>query len=55
MAPTIVLVDFSETAYDHLCKLKYDDCLHLHYDIPVGKRFPNNGFVDLVLPGRAKK
>ena len=35
---TIVLVDFSETAYDCLCKLQYDDYLHLRYDVPVGER-----------------
>ena len=38
MAPTIFLVDFSEKADDRLCKLQYDDYLHLHYDIPVGER-----------------
>ena len=38
MVPTIFLVDFSETADDRLCKLQYDDYLHLRYDIPVGER-----------------
>ena len=31
MASTIVLVDFSKTAHNRLCKLQYDDHLHLHY------------------------
>ena len=35
MAPTIFSVDFSKKADDRLCKLHYDDYLHLHYDIPV--------------------
>jgi len=38
MASTIFLVDFSEKVDDHLCKLQYDDYLHLHYDVPVGER-----------------
>jgi len=38
MAPTIFLVDFSEKADDRLCKLQYDDYLHLHYDNSVWKR-----------------
>ena len=38
MAPTIFLVDFSKKADNCLCKLQYDDYLHLHYDIPVGER-----------------
>ena len=38
MAPTIFFVDLSEKADDHLCKLQYDNYLHLHYDIPVGER-----------------
>ena len=58
MVPTTVLVDFSEIAYDSLCKLKYDKHLHLHYDIPVVEKieqFLYGGFVDPVLPGRAEK
>ena len=38
MAPAIFLVDFSEKADDRLCKLQYDNYLHLHYDIPVRER-----------------
>ena len=37
MVPTNVLVDFSETAYNSLCQLKYDKYLYLCYDIPVRK------------------
>ena len=57
MAPTIFLVDFSKKADERLCKLQYDNYLHLRYDIPVGEDrvIPNDGFVDPVLPGRAKK
>ena len=29
---------FGEKADDCLCKLQYDNYLHLHYDIPVGER-----------------
>ena len=56
--PTSVLVDFSKTAYNSLWKLKCDECLYLRYDIPVAKRiewFLYDGFIDLVLPRRAKK
>jgi len=28
----------AKKADDRLCKLQYDDYLHLHYDIPVGER-----------------
>ena len=42
-----------------LLELQYDNYLHLHYDIPVGERpdrvIPNDGVVDPMLPGRAKK
>ena len=38
MAPTIFLVDFSEKANNCLCKLQYDNYLHLHYDMHVGER-----------------
>jgi len=38
MAPTIFLVDFSKKADERLCKLQYDNYLHLRYDIPVGER-----------------
>ena len=38
MSPTIFLIDFSEKADNRLCKLQYDNYLHLHYDIPAGER-----------------
>ena len=48
MVPTSALVDFSKTAHDILCKLKYDKIYTYAMTYPIG-RFLYQGFVDPVL------